>query len=95
MKSLKNKTALRIIKNEELLCKNCLKSGPCYHVQEGVDDEDKLVNCCLGNKSKYMAGNNFCAQGLWVINGKAVDFKEGFQMIYDAESGRHPKEIEV
>ena len=92
---VKSSTALRIVKNEKLLCVNCLKSGPLAPAQVGMGDEDQAINCYLNDEPKIKAKVHYCTQGLWMINGKVVDFKEGFQMIYDKEGGENPKEIKI
>jgi hypothetical protein len=69
--------ALRIVKNERLLCVNCLSSG------EGPNE--KSVYCFLSNGSKLKNKEQFCDEGTWLINGKVVGFKEGFQMLYDSD----------
>lgn len=105
-KTLENKTALRVIKNERLLCENCLKSGPLeiprrsLPVDEYGDvisdkDTDVAIYCYLDSEPQIKAKTHYCTQGLWMINGKVVDFKEGFQMIYDKKGGGHPKEIQI
>lgn len=93
---MKSNTALRIVKNEKLLCLNCLKSGPLDPAQTGMGDDDVAINCYLTEEPKIKARDNYCAQGLWIVNGKVMDFKEAFQLIYDQHgSGGHPKEINL
>jgi hypothetical protein len=81
-------TALRIIKNETLLCQNCLSSGP------GPNEES--VQCFLNPETKVKYKTQFCPQGLWIINGQVMGFKEGFQKVYtDDPSLGNDKEIKV
>ena len=87
-RTLTSHTALRTVKNEKLLCVACLKSS------EGPDD--RVVYCHLSNEPQIRAKEHYCAQGIWLINGAVVDFKEGFQMVYDKDrSVAESKEILV
>ena len=65
--------ALRIIKNERLLCVNCLSSG------DGPNEES--VYCYLNPDPKIKQKDQFCDKGNWLINGKVFGFKEGFQFL--------------
>jgi hypothetical protein len=86
--TLTSGAALRIVKNERLLCVNCLSSG------EGSNEES--VYCFLSNEPKLKSKNQFCEEGTWLINGKVVGFKEGFQMLYDNDKSiAGDKEIKV
>jgi hypothetical protein len=71
------KAALRIVRNEKLLCRNCLSSseGPV----------DSLVYCHLNLENKTSNKDTFCPFGTWIIDGKVVDFRTGFQMLYDKD----------
>ena len=94
-RTLTNSTALRVVKNEKLLCENCLKSGPLNIHEKNIGDDEQAVYCYLHDEPKIKAKAHYCTDGLWLINGKAVDFKEGFQMVYDKAGVKHPKEIEI
>lgn len=76
-KPVVEQTALRIIRNEALFCKNCLSSG--------AGPTESSVYCFLTQTTEIRGKEQFCAQGTWVINGEVVDFKTGFQKIYNKD----------
>jgi hypothetical protein len=81
-------TALRIIKNETLLCQNCLSSGP------GPNEES--IQCFLNPEPKVKHKTQFCTQGKWIINGEVMNFNEGFQKVYNKDNSLgENKEIKI
>jgi hypothetical protein len=75
--------SLRIIKNEKLFCKNCLNSG--------AGPVDEAVYCFLNPNPELKNKEQFCAQGLWLILGEVLDFKQAFQKVYSNSE----KEVQI
>lgn len=92
-RTVKNSMALRVVKNEKLLCSNCLKSGPADV------GEDQAVYCYLNDEAKVKHRDHYCAEGLWLVDGNVMEFKEAFQKIYDrvkdTTGKENPKEIKL
>ena len=64
--------SLRVIENKELLCKTCLL---------GRQERSNTVICHLERDDKRVEANYFCGQGIWWLDGKAMDFKEAWAYI--------------
>ena len=83
-RTLQAGTALKIIKNEKVLCESCLFSKPdCTILNEHLGEE--WVECHVLTDVKPKKKNDFCKEGLWRINGKVMEFKEAFEATYKEE----------
>jgi hypothetical protein len=73
--SINSGASLLIVKNEKLLCLNCLNSG--------AGPVEEAVYCYLNPTAEVKQKSQFCAQGLWLIDGEVLEFKQAFQKVYD------------
>lgn len=88
MRQVTNGTALRVVKNEKVICTNCLSSG--------AGPSPETVYCFLNHTEAVVKGKDmFCPHGTWLVNGKVMDFKEAFQAVYDKDKTGEEKEINV
>jgi hypothetical protein len=74
-KTISNGASLLIVKNEKLLCLNCLNSG--------AGPVEEAVYCYLNPNPEVKQKSQFCAQGLWLVTGEVLDFKQAFQKVYN------------
>jgi hypothetical protein len=60
-------------------------------------NEELHVLCHLDNEDpKLKKKEHFCTEGTWIINGKVVGFRDGFQLLYnDNPDVGKDKEIKI
>lgn len=72
LKPLTENTSLRIVENKSLLCKTCIL---------GEEIRSNTVLCNLNPEQREVKATGFCGQGVWVIDGEIMDFKEAWSHI--------------
>jgi len=80
MRQVDQNVSIRIIENTKLTCLTCLG---------GVLLENELIGqvviCHQNTEDVTKNINAFCLQGMWLVEGKAREFKEAFNTLYKEE----------
>lgn len=65
-------TSLRIVENKSLLCKTCILAK---------EIRSNTMECNLNPEPREVKPAGFCGQGMWMIDGEIMDFKEAWSYI--------------
>lgn len=79
---IEQKMSLRIVENKKVICKTCLFSEPLGSLSGAMEDCGMIV-CKADRDNKQKGSEEFCKDGLWLLNGEPVDFKTAFKAVYD------------
>lgn len=76
--------SLRVIENKELLCNNCIL---------GKQERSNTIVCHLNQDEKRVESKHFCGQGMWILDGKVMDFKEAWAYINKEDKSEYDRRI--
>jgi hypothetical protein len=80
MVKLEQNTSITIVENKKVTCGNCLISAKGSHPE--------IVYCNLNPEPVDKHVSAFCAQGLWLVLGDVMSFKEAFKYNYNQNANK-------
>lgn len=73
---LEQNTSITIVENKKVICGSCLLS-------EADETFEDAVHCKLNPEPIGKKKDDFCAQGMWLVEGEVMSFKEAFKHNYN------------
>ena len=81
---LEQNASITIVENKKVTCGSCLLSE--------ITDSDlechKTVYCKLNPDPIVKWKEDFCAQGMWLVEGEVMSFKDAFKHNYNRQANK-------